>query len=409
MIGPKAGRLKRCRSAAIVLIAITAVAFCITPLNAQTPQPPSLAQSRIDGMLRTGHADPAWFSSAFLAQVSATQVEGVIANLTPPLGAYQSVTATANPNRFVAHFAKGTVAVFIHFDDQGKIDGLLLRPAPASFDDAIKTLATFPGTVSYVVEQIGAPTKAALHDDMPLAVGSTFKLAVLNGLLDEIRKGSRHWSDVIPLDARWKSIPSGVLQSWPAGTPITLATYATEMISISDNTAADSLIHIVGAKAIAPYAGGNDPFLTTREMATLKSHAGAQLRGKYLTVDSVAGRASVLRQIDTLPAPSAEAFDLTPLPAIEWHYNVRQLCSLMERVASLPLMSVNPGVADPSDFARIAYKGGSDGGILNLTTAVTTHHGTRLCFSATVNATTAVDEAAFEVQYGAALRTLAGL
>jgi hypothetical protein len=181
------------------------------------------------------------------------------------------------------------------------------------------------------------------------------------------------------------------------------------MISISDNTAADSLIHFVGAKAIAPYAGGNDPFLTTREMAIMKSRSGAHLRGMYLTVDSPGGRASALRQVDAMALPAVDTLETTPIPAVEWHYSVRDLCRLMRRVASLPLMSVNPGVADASDFARVAYKGGSDAGILNLTTAVTTHRGTQFCFSATVNATTTVDESAFELQYGAALRTLAGL
>lgn len=393
---------------------VTAILFalCIAPIAAQSPAPaPSanVAQSRIDTMLRTGHADPAWFSDVFLAQASAAQVDAAIASLTPSLGTYQSLAPTANPNRFIARFGKGTAVVFIHFDAQGRIDGLFFKPAAASLDDALKTLAAFPGSVSYVVQQGGGTTRAAFHDDALLAVGSTFKLAVLNGLLDEIRNGRRHWSEVVPLNAGWKSIPTGVLQNWPAGTPITLATYATEMISISDNTAADSLIHIAGRNAIAPYAGGNAPFLTTREMATLKSSEGARFRGMYLTVDSAAGRASVLRQIDALPVPPADTFDMTPLAAIEWHYTVRDLCRLMERVASLPLMSVNPGLADPSDFPHVAYKGGSDGGVLNFTTAVTTRRGTRFCFSATVNSTAAVDQSAFAVQYGAALRALAGL
>jgi hypothetical protein len=82
----------------------------------------------------------------------------------------------------------------------------------------------------------------------------------------------------------------------------------------------------------------------------------------------------------------------------------------MERVAALPLMSINPGVADPSDFERVAYKGGSDIGVINMTTMVTTHRGTKLCFSATANDSAHdVDEPAFEAAYGAALRYLKDL
>jgi len=85
-----------------------------------------LARSRIDTMLRTGHADASWFSASFLAQVSVPQVDAVLAGLTAALGAYQSVEYT--PTNFVAHFAKGTDDVQIHLDADMKIDGLLFKP-----------------------------------------------------------------------------------------------------------------------------------------------------------------------------------------------------------------------------------------------------------------------------------------
>jgi beta-lactamase class A len=377
-----------------------------------TPVAASIGQARIDTMLRTGHADPAWFSSVFLAEISPAMLEAGLASLTPMLGQYLSLTPAADPGHFVVQFSKGTAEAYIHFDSQGKIDGLrITKPhlAVASLDDALKTLADVPGTVSYIVEDARGTARASRQPDDPLAVGSAFKLAVLNALADEIRRSRRHWSDVVPLAAQWKSLPSGVLQNWPAGTPITISTYATEMISISDNTAADSLIHIAGQGALAPYAESNKPFLTTREMFTLKSTEGDRFRGMYLTVDSASGRASVLRQVDALPLPPLDTFETKPNLGVEWHYSARDLCRLMWKVASLPLMSVNPGVADAKDFSHVAYKGGSDAGVLNLTTAVTTRRGMRLCFSATVNATTAIDETTFELRYGAALRTLAGL
>ena len=85
-----------------------------------------LARSRIETMLRTGHADASWFSAGFLAQVSASQVDAVLAELTAALGAYQSVEYT--PAKFIAHFAKGTDDVQIHLDADMKIDGLLFKP-----------------------------------------------------------------------------------------------------------------------------------------------------------------------------------------------------------------------------------------------------------------------------------------
>ncbi|MGC9993182.1 MAG: serine hydrolase [Candidatus Cybelea sp.] len=375
------------------------------------PSANGLARSRIDTMLRTGHADASWFSATFLAQVSAAEVNAVIAGLPATLGAYQNVEYT--PAKFVAHFAKGTMEVLIHLDADMKIDGLLFKPpeiAASSLNDALRTLQRVAGTVSYAIVEKGRPEPAALNPSEVLAVGSAFKLAVLNALLDEITGGSRHWNDVVPLAQQWKSLPSGVLRTWPAGTPLTLATYAAEMISISDNTAADALVRTVGPAALARYAGSNEPFLTTREMFILKSDEGASSRGMYLTVDSAAGRAGVLRRIDALPLPGIEQMMTTPDLGIEWHYSVRDLCKLMERVASLPLMSINPGVANPADFDHVAYKGGSDTGVINMTTMVTTHRGTKLCFSATANDSAHdVNDTAFEAAYGAALRQLKDL
>jgi hypothetical protein len=86
-----------------------------------------LAQTRIDTMLRTGHADPAWFSSSFLSQIPASQVDSVIASIVSSLGPYQSVEFATT--RFIAHFSKGNANVLIHLDADSKIDGLLFRPA----------------------------------------------------------------------------------------------------------------------------------------------------------------------------------------------------------------------------------------------------------------------------------------
>jgi hypothetical protein len=124
--------------ALFVLCATTAQ----TPTPSPSPSPVDIAKDRIDTMLRTGHADPAWFSASFLAQVPASKVDEVIAGLTTTLGAYERVEYT--PTRFIAHFAKGTDDVLIHLDEDNKIDGLLFKPpvvATSSLDHALRYLA----------------------------------------------------------------------------------------------------------------------------------------------------------------------------------------------------------------------------------------------------------------------------
>lgn len=385
-------------------------------LGAASPSPavtPSiaLAQSRVDTMLRTGHADPSWFSQSFLDQIPASKVDEVIASLLKQLGPYQSVELTSD--KFVAHFAKGTDDVLIHLDADAKIDGLLFRPpvvTSGSLDDTLRAFREQAGTLSYVITDESRSERAALNPSASLAVGSAFKLAVINALRDQIALRRRRWSDVVALEERWKSAPSGVLQTWPAGTPITIATYASQMISISDNTAADALASIVGRNAIRPYAFDNNPFLTTREVFVLHSDSNSDLRSAYLAATTPSARSSIAQRAAARALPSVAQLVGAPLLAIEWHYSVRQLCRLMERVADLPLMSINPGVADPAQFRRVAYKGGSDSGVLNMTTMVTTRRGTRICFSATINdAKHDIANLGFETSYSAVVRELAPL
>lgn len=90
----------------------------------------ALAQNRLDTMLRTGHADPAWFSPAFLDQIPASKVDAVIAAVVAALGAYKSIELT--PTRFVAHFANGSDDILIHLDANNQIDGLLFKPPVAA-------------------------------------------------------------------------------------------------------------------------------------------------------------------------------------------------------------------------------------------------------------------------------------
>ncbi|NMB11632.1 MAG: serine hydrolase [Firmicutes bacterium] len=53
-------------------------------------------------------------------------------------------------------------------------------------------------------------------------------------------------SSVIELKSDYISLPSGMLQEWPVGSPITLHTLASLMSSISNNTATNALIDVEG-------------------------------------------------------------------------------------------------------------------------------------------------------------------
>jgi beta-lactamase class A len=319
---------------AALVICLSSVAAAQTAAPSASPSAPAslapsaeLARTRADALLRGGHADATWFSAVFLAQGTPAMTDAIIARLKTTLGAYTSIDGVQG--HYTAHFEKGTDEVLVHLDAAGKIDGLFFRPPKLqakSLDDALRQLRPPSGTLSYVITE-GSSELAALNASEPLAVGSAFKLAVLEALRDEVNAGRRHWEDVVPLDARWKSLPSGAIAEWPDGMPLTIATYAAEMISISDNTAADALVRLTGPQALAPYAKSNAPFLTTREAFTLQSTAAAGVRKAYLAATTPAQRGDVLRAVDALPLPAAEALDTTPELAIEWGTTACAICA----------------------------------------------------------------------------------
>ena len=78
----------------------------------------------------------------------------------------------------------------------------------------------------------------------------------------------------------------------------------------------------------------------------------------------------------------------------------------MNEVAALPLTQINPGVADPSLFKTVSFKGGSEGGVLNFTTQVTTKDGRTVCLSATSNDSKAIDQSAFASAYSQLLQAV---
>lgn len=371
---------------------------------AQAPLTPKAALERLFTEQPTR---PEWFAPIFLQQVSVAQVEAILAQLKQTLGKYELVEPEG-PN-FRVVFEQGIVPAQISLDAQGRIQGLFFRPPlpkkALSPEQLLAEYRKLPGQVSVWVQEF-SQERLNLNADAVLAVGSSFKLAVLEALRQQIEAGQRRWSDSVPLRPEWKSLPSGILQNLPDGTPLSLEQYATQMISISDNTATDALIAIVGREAVEKLAPRNRPFLTTREAFVLKNPQNREWLQRYRT--NPGDRAALLPQLANLPLPDVGVFTGGPVAIdVEWFFTTRELCKLMSTVQALPLMSLNPGLANPADWQRVAYKGGSEPGVLNLTTWLTGKNGQQYCVSATWNnPQAALNENQFFLLYTSLLNTL---
>jgi beta-lactamase class A len=355
-------------------------------------------QAALTRLLSSQTVSADWLAPSFIAQIPATRLEIDIQQYEKALGPFVRVAGSGKNGVYLAIFEGGTLPALISLDDRGRVVELLFRaPQTYSVDGALQELKSLPGQVGFIVEENGKEI-AGSGQERELSAGSP-RLPILNALAAEIARGRYRWTDVVKLAASSRSLPPGILQDWPAGSPITIETYASLMFSIGDNTAADSLLHLLGRDAIAPFAGTNVPFLSTRDMFALKNKSNSDMLDKWR--EGSATQRTMIAQLDRAPLPSAGDLDTTSTDLdVDWHYSSRQLCDLMSHVQSLPLTSIDPGMAAPADWDRVSYAGGSDWGAVSMTTWLAARDGKSFCVSATWNETDrAIDEDTFDNAY----------
>ncbi|HMO34523.1 MAG TPA: serine hydrolase [Gemmatales bacterium] len=246
-------------------------------------------------------------------------------------------------------------------------------------------MAKLPGKHGAAVVEL-KPTRKTLFDyqaDTPLAVGSSFKLLVLLQLCDEIAAGKRKWQDIVNLCEAGRSLPAGILQDWPPGSPVTLHTLAALMLSRSDNTAADHLMLTVGrqrlenkiAELSLKEPARNIPFLRTSELFKLKLIAPESLAEQYSSMNK-AERHSVLQKLCTIELQAPRVYK-TPrfVDSIEWFFTghdliriVENLYDSAEKAKALEILAITrPFDIDDYSWDYLGFKGGAETGVLNLT------------------------------------------
>ena len=183
------------------------------------------------------------------------------------------------------------------------------------------------------------------------------------------------------LKPQWQTLPGSTLIDWPIGTPVTIATLRNLMISQSDNMATDALIDLVGRDAIEAITPRNTPFPTTAELFKLR--ANPQEAAAWKKADA-AGKRAILARLDGLPLPQVS--DLPDDPgAAEWFMTATELCTLLDRVSEFARLHHQSRRCRCQKWRSVAFKGGSDSGVLNLSTRVVAQDGTVHCAVVTWN------------------------
>ncbi len=327
-------------------------------------------------------------SKSFARAVPDAQLTALVDRLVKQTGPALSVTG--DKGAYMIRTETHEIPVEISLDGNGKILGLFFSPPEVLTEGPAATLAAFeafPGTVSYLVTSDGK-TLFDRNADTPLAVASAFKLGVLKVLLEDIAAQKRSWQDIVTLQPQDKSLPTGRLQTFPDGSPLILHTLATVMIAESDNTATDMLMRVLGADRVAN-ALGLPSVLSTRQAFSLK--ADPELAQEYAAAPETE-KPAIASKAAAGPLPAVTDVLGPMTTGVEWSLSNAKLCALMGDVSTADVFSVNPGPVRTGDWQSVAYKGGSETGVLNLTAWLMGKDERPVCLSVTINDTAAIDE-----------------
>jgi hypothetical protein len=275
-------------------------------------------------------------------------------------------------------------------------------PTPATWADVDAALHLVAPQVRLLVADVSNGSCQPVHSIDPATaapLGSAFKLYVLDALGNAVAAGKVGWNQPLTVTAQFKGLPPGDLQNEPDGTQISVLDTAAKMISVSDNTATDMLINLVGRSAVeaALTATGmaspalDRPFLTTREIFILKLDQWPALAERYSAADEPHRRALLAGTVDRTPLPPVAAAGAWTTPrdinSLEYFASASDIC---RAYTSLAALARRPGLSpigqvislnddglklDPAQWRTTWFKGGSEPGVLTLAYLATTRTG----------------------------------
>jgi len=312
----------------------------------------------------------------------------------------------------------------IEAEAPNRIIGLLITgtsAAEASLDEVVSALKAEPGLTGFALARLdnGPPIATlSLNADRPAAIASAFKLAILAELIRAINRGERHWDDAMTLDG--SPLPGGFYTQKPAGTQVTLREVTEKMISVSDNSATDILLALVGrekVEAMLPVIGWRDaarnrPMLSTLDMFKLKGLQRGALGRRWPTLDEAGKRALLATEVTPAPLSALDPMLFREgrprLLDVEWFASPADLVRTMDWIRrntekgpgaeARRILAMNAGVgpAAASGWSYVGYKGGSEPGVISMSFLLQAKSGGWYALSATRNNPVAVvDEGRF--------------
>lgn len=370
----------------VILISFSSIILA-TSSYAETKQINDLASDKVSLIFKDKSLNLSLFSPIFLEHVPAAQLDKIITELKLSFGTLESIDIT--DGKGFAYFEKAKVPITIALDHNNQINTLWFG-APKfnniNYEETIKSLQDAAiGNKSLLIIVDNKPFFSE-NSKTPMAVGSTFKLLVLKAYEEAVNTGKIKRDEIIPLQDNNRSLPSGVLQILPANTPVNLEMLAQLMVHSSDNTATDSLIHLLKKSNIERYSPKNTPLLTTKEFFQLIASNNKPLRAKYST-SSIPVKDRILLELEKMPLPDANNIGKSATwRDVEWYMSADEICNTLTSIKDAPALnsSFNP-LFKNLNWQKIGFKGGSEYGVINFSVIGKTPMGHKVCAVFTAN------------------------
>jgi beta-lactamase class A len=358
------------------------------------------------------------FDALFLGKVTAVKINAALAELRAPGTLVGVLSSESTSLVVIANFGTARLRVTLSVDGSGLIDGLEFTASASvsSWSQIDQTLAALAPNVSFLAARVANGSCQPIHQlasSTPRPLASEFKLFVLGALAHQVATGRVGWNQELTVQDQLKSIGnaqgSGSLQFSPAGTKVSVQETATKMISISDNTAADMLINLVGRSAVetqvqhwSSHPQLDVPFLTTRELVLLHYVNFPMLANAYLNRAPGEREAFLKSSVDPLSLSEVQrSTEPRDIDTIEWFGSPDDICRafvVLQQLSHQPklspiasILSVNKGSLelDPSEWPTVWFKGGSEPGVVTLGYMATNSKGQTFVVSAMLSNATA--------------------
>jgi beta-lactamase class A len=261
------------------------------------------------------------------------------------------------------------------------------QPADRVDEVAAVALEKLPGHTGFLFTELtpaGPRVLYGIRQDERFAIGSSFKLFILGTLAAEVNADQRGLDNVMRLRADLKGPPHSEMADWPVDSPVTLQTLALKMISISDNTATDHLLYLLGRERIERqmdemgdrHSQWNRPLLSTREMTMLRDKKTGLQGSAYQELDEAQRRKFLSDHFHGALDYEDVDFDAAAYNLAEWYATPLDMAFALSWLKNntgvgrpaYPLravLAVDPKLPhDPKAWPYVGFKGGSEDQLL---------------------------------------------